>query len=419
MFSDHESRMRACAEVIVRIGINLQPGQPLLMAEPYELQGVSRDASNLVEAVCTAATTAGCPRPTVIWGDAPRLRHYAEQADWRGFAQLVATNAEQMKRHLAEGGAFLFPISSFPRLMHGLPAERVSELQRISWEHFGPIIQQLTRGESQWTIVPAATPAWAEAAFADLPAGQRLGALQETVFQSLRIDRWNPASGPVQSAAALALCSWQSHLSTLARQRDELNSRRYKTIRYQGPGTDLTLKLPAQHQWCTAQLITKRGQSFVANLPTEEVFTAPDPNSAEGTVRVARPVNSGGAVIEGIELEFAQGRVVNARARTGAALLQRLLETDDGACRLGEVAMIVNTAQSFPPPPASVETHQSAASWQNSGRLFYHTLLDENASNHIALGESYPFCSRSLFSFGLNRSLVHVDLPLDARVTLA
>ena len=413
---DYESRLRACAEVIVRIGLNLQRGQRLLIAEPYELQGVSREASGLVEAVCTAAGEAGSPRPAIIWGDAPRLRHYAAQADWRGFTRLVAANADHMKQHLADGGAFLFLISSFPRLMTGIAAERISELQRISWEHFGPIVQRLTRGESQWTLAPAPTPTWAEAAFADLPAGQRIEALHDTVFQSLRIQTVGGALCP--DLAALAISAWQAHLATLGQQRDKLNSLRHKTIRYQGPGTDLTLKLPAQHQWCTAQLTTKRGISFVANLPTEEVFTAPDPHSAEGTVRVARPVNCGGALIEGIELVFKQGRVVQAQAHTGGDLLRRLLETDDGACRLGEVAMVIPANGSLPPPPATTEAQPASTNWQNSGRLFYHTLLDENASNHIALGESYPFCNCSLFGFGLNRSLVHVDLPLDARVTL-
>ncbi len=272
-------------------------------------------------------------------------------------------------------------------------------MQRISWEHFGPIVQRLTRGESQWTLVPAATPTWANAVFADRPTERRLALLQETIAASLRIGEEN--------SSASAFARWQDHLAALARQRDALNSRRHKTIRYQGPGTDLTMTLPAAHQWCTAQLTTKAGISFVANLPTEEVFTAPDRTSAEGTVRVARPVNHGGSVIEGIELEFRRGRVVQASARCGGELLQKLLETDDGACQLGEVAM-VGAAGAHTSPP-----------WSHSAPLFYQTLLDENTSNHIALGESYPFCNRSLFGFGMNRSLVHADLPLDATITLA
>ena len=392
----HDTRLRSCAEVIVRVGLNLQPGQSLLIAEPYELQGVSREASALVEAVSAIAMEAGCPRPAIIWADSERLRQYVEQSDEHGFTQLVAGNVQHMQHHLAEGGALLFPLSSSPQLMQGIAPDQINEMQRIAWTHFGPIIQRLTRGESQWSIVPASTPAWADAAFADLPPEQRLDALHETVFAAMKIE------GKTESPLPL----WHNHLTALARQRDELSAHRYKSIRYQGPGTDLTLKLPTQHRWCTAQLTTKNGITFVANLPTEEVFTAPDRNSAEGTVRVSRPVSYGGTVIDGMELKFHRGQVVEARADRGSELLQRLLDTDSGACRLGEVAMVTRSV-SHP------------AHWQNSGRLFYHTLLDENASNHIALGESYHFCSRSLFGFGLNRSLVHVDLPLDANVTLA
>jgi aminopeptidase len=423
---DHESRLRVCAEVIVRIGLNLQPGQRLLIAEPYELQGVCPDAAELVEAVSATAMSAGSPRPEVIWGDAPRLRQYAEQADWTGFARLVAAQARHMKRHLDKGGAFLFPISSFPRLMEGVAAENVSELRRMAWEHFGPIVQRLTGGETQWTLVPAPSPVWAETAFADLAPTLRLDALHETVFSAMRIPAAEApdSSQGISPPTASALAAWQTHLDALRLQRETLNERRYQSIRYEGPGTDLTVKLPGQHQWCTAQLTTKGGITHVANLPTEEVFTSPDRGSAEGTVRVSRPVNFSGAVIEGIELEFHRGRVIRARARTGLDLLQRLLDTDDGSCRLGEVAMIgtdslraASQNADVPAPPARPDA--SLADWQDSGRLFYHTLLDENASNHIALGESYPFCNRSLFPFRLNRSLVHVDLPLDAHATLA
>ena len=424
MSPDCESRQRVCAEVIVRVGLNLQPGQRLLIAEPYELQGVCREANALVEAVGTAALAAGCPQPEIIWGDAPRLRQYAEQADWHGFARLVAAQAHRMQDHLAAGGAFLFPISSFPRLLDGIAAEQVSELRQIAWKHFGPIVQRLTRGESQWTLVPAPSPAWADAAFADRPPARRLDALKDTVFAAMRIPAAQGALCPEppqakSTPAASALAAWQTHLTSLQRQRAGLNERRHKFIRYQGPGTDLTVRLPAQHHWCTAQLTTQGGLTFVANLPTEEVFTAPERNSAEGTVRVSRPVNYGGAVMEGIELEFHQGRVVRARARTGGDLLRQVLDTDDGSCRLGEVAMVENGLADLLPDPAPAEQKPSPPDWQNTGRLFYHTLLDENASNHIALGESYPFCNRSLFGFGLNRSLVHVDLPLDARAALA
>ena len=132
-------------------------------------------------------------------------------------------------------------------------------------------------------------------------------------------------------------------MKALEQRRDELNGQRFKSIRYEGPGTDLTVDLPREHLWCTASLRSKAGVRFVANLPTEEVFTLPHKDSARGKVRIARPITFGGAVIDGIELEFQRGRVINATARTGDLLLQRLLSTDPGACRLGEVALIVNS----------------------------------------------------------------------------
>ena len=205
--------------------------------------------------------------------------------------------------------------------------------------------------------------------------------------------------GALRVDAPDPLAAWQGHLQTLRAERDALNDRRLTALRYTGVGTDLTVALPSAHVWCTACLETKSGVPFVANLPTEEVFTAPDRESATGAVRVARPVSYGGAVIDGIELEFARGRVVRAVAHTGGELLQRLLATDDGAACLGEVALV-------PQVPLHGRTT----------RHFFHPLLDENAASHLALGQAYGFTSRDPHSLSLNQSLIHVDLPLAATV---
>lgn len=392
MLPDFSAQLRALAEVIVRVGLNLQRGQRLLVAEPYELQGVARSAEAIVDAVRAAATAAGCPEVTVIWGDGGRLRQFAEKDDWRGFTSLVAANARQMTQQLAGGGAFLFLVGSQPRLLEGIEATRVNELQHIAWQHFGPVVQRLMRGESQWTIAPAPSPAWAQTVYSDRPAEERLAALWRTVFSACRCDQ----SDPVEA--------WRRHLAALAGEAGRRNRRRAAALRYTGAGTDLRVRLPARHVWCTAAHRTAGGVAFVQNLPTEEIFTAPDKDSAEGRVRIARPVSHGGALIDGIELEFRRGRIVQAAAKSGAELLQRLLETDDGAARLGEVALLPD----FGSPRAG---------WQSSGRFFHHPLLDENAAPHIALGESYESCLDSFFTDARNRSLIHVDLPLDAQAT--
>jgi aminopeptidase len=381
-----DSRPPLLASVIVRIGVNLQPGQSLFITEPYELHGVHPETAPLVEAL--RSITAG-HEITVSQGDPLRLRTIIESGDERAFEALVSGHVWRMERHLANGGAFVFLLGSQPHLMSGLPAERLSRFDRIKWRHLGPVIRRLVRGASQWTLAPAPSATWAEAVYHDLPPSERLPALWRIVSDALRASAENPIN------------AWRSHLSSLARRRDELNAARHQSIRYVGPGTDLTLDLPRAHVWCTAQRQSAAGIPFVANLPTEEIFTAPHKKSATGRVRVAGPVSHGGAVIEGIELEFKAGRVVQARARIGADVLQQLLATDGGACRIGEIALV--------PGPNGLSLAR---------RHFHHTLLDENAANHIALGDAYRFCNRALLPLALNSSQVHLDLPIEAQVTL-
>ena len=410
-----ELRTSLMAGVIVRVGVNLQPGQPLLITEPYELQGVHPEAAPLVAAIKAVADG---NEVSVIQSDPARLHALVEANDPQGYDTLVSAHTLRMRQHLARGGAFLFLLGSQPQLMAGLPAERLAHFDRLKWRHLGPVIQRLVRGASQWTLAPAPSSMWADAAFADLPAADRLPALWRTVGAALCRDSTDILSRDKSAPTIDPIAAWHIHLAALARRRDELNAALHRRIRYVGPGTDLTLELPRSHVWCTAQLVSKAGVPFVVNLPTEEVFTAPHKNSANGTVQVARPVVHGGAVIDGIELEFRRGRVVAAKARTGQDALQHLLATDSGAGRIGEVAIVSDCPRwasvSSPTPVADGDIGDHP-----KPRLFHHTLFDENAANHIALGDAYPFCSQSLLPLALNSSQLHLDLPLDATVELS
>jgi len=406
-----DSRLRALAEVMLRVGVNLQPGQSLLITEPYELQGIHPESEPLAAAI--AAVAAGS-NVRVITADPSRLRALAADNDHRGYETLVSGHILQLDRHLADGGAFLFLQGSQPQLMAGVPAERLARLNHVKWRYLGPLIQRLVRGATQWTLAPAPSTSWADVAFPELPASNRLSALWQSVFEALRVaPTGHPALSPVDPIG-----QWQSHLALLARRRTELNSARHRHVRFSGPGTDLTFHLPRSHAWCTAQLVSKTGVPFVANLPTEEVFTAPHKNSATGIARITRPVVHDGSVIEGLELEFHCGRVVGARARTGQDALEHLLATDSGACRIGEVALVMDR-----PRWASVSTPTHVADRDIDDhpvpRFFHHVLLDENAAHHIALGDAYRFCSRAWLPFALNSSQVHLDLPLDANIELS
>lgn len=386
--------LRAYAEVLVRVGVNLQPNQGLLLTEPFDLQGVARGAAALVDAIADAARHLGGGPVDVIWADERRLVAAAQGWPDPGFEATLAANARRMHDQVVTRGALLFLQGSHPRLMHGVAPDRVARLRQRCWEHYGPVAAQLVRGATNWSVAPAPTADWAAALLppdSPAPVEPALERLWRAVFAACRADRPD------------AVAAWRAHLSRLTNWREDLNERGLRALRYRGEGTDLTVRLAPGHRWCTAALRSEHNIPFVANLPTEEVFTAPQRRSAEGVVRVARPIAYGGALIDGIELEFRAGLVVRARARVGQELLWRVLKTDDGSARLGEVALIMDARS----PLAT------------SGMWFHHTLLDENALPHLALGDAYPFCVDDEADAGVNHSLVHVDLPVEAEVEVA
>ncbi len=394
MVSEFSGKLAALAEVIIRIGVNLQRGQTLLITEPYEQQGVARDAAEFVAALTQAASDAGGGKVSVIWSEPEKLRQMAVSTDGAAFEKLVRGHTRIMTRQLDSGGALLCLTGSLPNLFHGIAASTVAALHELNWRHFGPVVQRLVRGETQWCLAPAPAPAWAALTCGDLPHEQQLSALWKIVFAALRVE-----------SREAPLAFWRAHLSALAAQSERLNQRRVRSVRYVGEGTDLTVELSPRHRWCTAQQLARRGVPFVVNLPTEEIFTLPHRSSAQGALRVSRPVNFGGEVIDGIDLHFAKGRVVRATATRNYEHLQQLLDTDDGAARLGEIA-VLGSAVGLPEPP-----------WNRARAIFHHPILDENAANHVALGAAYPFCHRGWLKFSANRSLIHLDLPVAAQAS--
>jgi aminopeptidase len=390
VFPGFEEQLRRYADTIVRFGLNLRPGQRVLLAEPYELQGVARTAAPLVDAVAAAARAAGAAGVETLWGDEPAWRDAARDRPGRDFIERLERNTARLERAISEDEALVFPMSVHPGIADGVAPRAAARLRRVCGEFYGRLAPALMAGATNWTAVPAPTPEWADAVYAELPEPERMARLWASVLAACRADSADPVA------------AWVARTTELDRRCAELNARGWRRLRLHGPGTDLTLALPSGHRWCTALLRTRDGRRFAPNLPTEEVFTAPHRDSAEGWLRVARPVSHGGAVMEGVELEFRGGQVVCARARRGAELLRSVLASDRGAVRLGEVALV-----------------DGATPVARSGRCFRQALLDENAMNHVALGDGYAFTAAAGASDSLNRSVLHLDLPVEAEALLA
>ncbi|MGB0065338.1 MAG: aminopeptidase, partial [Terracidiphilus sp.] len=242
--------------------------------------------------------------------------------------------------------------------------------------------------EINWTIVAGATSAWAAAVFPDDGPDAALARLWDAIFSTTRINTADPVS------------AWRAHDAELQKHAAFMNAKRYSALQYRGPGTDFRLGLPDDHEWLGGGTHAGNGVYCIPNMPTEEIFSAPHKDRADGTVTATKPLSHQGTLIEGIQVRFEKGRIVEARATRGQEVLEKLIDTDEGARRLGEVALVPHSS-----PIAQ------------SGLVFYNTLFYENAASHIALGQSYSSClrdgdklsSEELAVRGANDSLIHVD----------
>jgi aminopeptidase len=379
------------AELAVRVALNLQPGQRLLIIGPLMNGGVSLEAAPLVRAVAASAYRAGAELVEAIWGDEPMQLARFGNAQTGSFSAFSAWLPPALVEHAEKGGAMLSVYANDPDLLAAAPADRVGALQQATSRAVNRFRELISRNQTNWAVVASAGESWAAKVFADDPSDCRVDRLWETIGRLCRLDRPDPVA------------AWTDHLDALSSRSDELNRRRYAALRFRGPGTELTVGLPSAHTWVSGASTSKNGIRFVPNLPTEEVFTIADRMRVEGTVRSTKPLSSGGMLIEDFRLTFEAGKVVDVKAARGEAVLRKLLETDAAAGRLGEVALVPHSS-----PIAQ------------SGRLFYNTLFDENAASHVALGSAYKFTldgadrmtDEEFEKAGGNRSAIHVDFMI-------
>lgn len=377
----HAVLLDRLAEVAVRVGLGLKPGQELVVTAPLE-------ALALVRRITEHAYKAGASLVTTFFSDEEatlmRYRHSREE----GFDTASAWLYEGMAAAYKNGAARLAVVGEDPSLLAKEDPDKVSRANRARSKAYMPALSLIAGFDINWTIVSAATPAWAKAVFPNDPEDVAISKLWAAIFSASRVDTADP------------IAAWASHNAGLQTRTRMLNEKNYAGLHFRGPGTDLRVGLADGHEWNGGSAKAKNGVVCNANIPTEEVFTTPHKDRVDGFVSSTKPLSYNGTLIQDIQVKFEGGRIVEAKARTGEAVLNKVLETDEGARRLGEVALV----------PFSSPISQS-------GLLFFNTLFDENASSHIALGQAYSKCIRDggsmsedeLAARGANKSLIHID----------
>lgn len=377
----HETRLDRLAEVAVKVGLRLQRGQEVVMTAPIE-------ALPLVRRITAHAYKQGASLVTTLYGDDETTLARFRYADDASFDRASGWLYDAMAAAFNKGAARLAISGEDPSLLSGQDAEKVARANRARSAAYKPALEAIVNFNINWSIVSYATPAWAKAVFPDDPPEVAQAKLWDALFKASRVDGDDPVA------------AWHAHNAMLKARTDFLNAKRYAALRFRGPGTDLTVGLADDHWWEGGASLARNGVTCNANIPTEEVFTTPHRLHVDGVVRSTKPLSYQGTLIEDIAVRFAEGRIVEASAKRGIDVLNKVLSTDEGAHRLGEVALV---------------PHSSPIS--QSGILFYNTLFDENAASHIALGQAYSKCMRDggsltaqqLADKGANASLIHID----------
>jgi aminopeptidase len=377
----HAEKLDLFAQVAVNVGLGLKAGQELVMT-------ASTDAMPLARRITEHAYRAGAALVTTLFSDDEAVLMRYRFAPNESFDHAAKWLYEGMAAAFKSGAARLAIAGGNPALLSNEDPNRVGRANRAVSQAYRPALELITRHEINWTIVASATPAWAAAMFPGEAPDAALAKLWQVIFATTRINTADPVS------------AWKAHDADLQRRAAFLNEKRYATLKYRGPGTDFRLGLADDHLWMGGGTTAGNGIYCIPNMPTEEVFTTPHKDRADGTVTATKPLSHQGTMIEGIQVRFEQGRIVDLKATKGEEVLKKLIETDDGARRLGEVALVPQSS-----PIAA------------SGQLFFNTLFDENAASHIALGQAYSGCLRDgekltpeqLAAKGSNDSLIHVD----------
>jgi aminopeptidase len=376
--------LKKYAELVVRTGINLQEKQQLFINSPIECADFAR-------IIAEKAYEAGAINVIVDYNDEKLSLIKFNKATMESFEKEPNYLALAREQLIKEKTGFISIAASDPELLSGVEPNKISAQAKTVSRTLKNASAAMMSNEVPWCVVSIPTKGWAKKVFPHLSESEAVEKLWESIFNIVRVDKESPVS------------AWEEHLSKLKNRREYLNEKNFKYLYYKSEGTDLVVELPQGHEWLGGEEYTKDGIKFVANMPTEEVFTLPKRDGVNGYVTSKKPLNYGGNLIDNFKLTFKDGEIVDFTAEKGEEILKGLLDTDEGARYLGEVALVGYNS------PIS-----------NSGLIFFNTLFDENASCHFAFGKAYPSClknsdnmlEKELIENGVNDSLTHIDFMI-------
>ncbi|WP_455581155.1 aminopeptidase [Dysosmobacter sp.] len=375
-------KLQEYARLLVRVGLNVQKGQRLVISCPVECAYFAR--------MCAAeAYDIGCREVVMNWHDDAMSRMKYLQADESVFETVPEWRSRFFNDYALEGAAYLAISATDPENLKGVDARRIVKSQQASGKALKDFDRLQMCSGFPWCIASIPIPSWAETVFPGVGPEQAMERLWDAIFAAVRI-----------SGDGRAVEKWQAHLATLHERMEKMNALNFKSLHYTNSlGTDLTVELPEGHIWEAGNDVTLSGQAYIANIPTEELFTSPLKTGVNGVVYSAMPLVNDGNIIDGFHFVVKNGEIVEARAKKGEESLKAAISLDEGARYFGEVALV---------PYDSPISNQKI--------LFYNTLFDENAACHIAFGEAYPclkggqqMTKEELKARGLNDSITHVD----------
>lgn len=371
-------RLERFADLVVRVGANVQPGSFVLLRSDIAHLEIAR-------AVVERAYVAGASWVEVVWSDGPIRHSQLTHADIERLTRTRPWVIEQTKAWAAEGGVSITLVGDpDPHLLDDVDPAKAAA---IPVEEARAYREAITGQQLRWTVVAAPNPGWAQQVFGE-PDLERLW---EAVATAMRLDEPDPVA------------SWRERTAELATRARALDALDLTEVRYRGADTDLTVGLVPNARWTGGSMDDPDGVTYMPNIPTEEVFTSPDRRRADGVISLTKPVIIGGVVVEGLKVTFCGGRITDVTATSGVETVRAQLDTDEGARSLGEVSLVDRNSRIA-----------------KAGLLFHNMLFDENAACHVAWGQSFPFAvadglaksNEERYEIGLNRSAVHTDVVI-------